>query len=77
MKLTEEQLLDHKKKLTQFHKQDVINRIKELKDNLYSTDYQTLKWTEKELTDEEYAPIKAQRQAWRDEINKLEGEIGL
>ena len=36
------------------------------------TDYQAIKYAEGQLTEEEYAPIKAQRQAWRDEINLLE-----
>ena len=27
------------------------------------------------LTEEQYAPIKAQRQAWQDEINTLEEEM--
>ena len=47
-------------------------RIGELKDLLTATDYQAIKFAEGQLTEEEYAPIKAQRQAWRDEINQLE-----
>lgn len=50
-----------------------INRIMELKGLLASTDYQCLKHADGELTDEEYASIKAQRHAWRAEINELEG----
>lgn len=46
-----------------------------LRGNLLATDYQILKWAEGELTDEEIAPIKARRQAWRDEINALETAI--
>ena len=49
-----------------------INRITELKGLLASTDYQCLKHADGELTDEEYASIKAQRHAWRVEINELE-----
>ena len=46
-----------------------------LKCNLMGTDYQAIKYGEGLLTEEEYAPIKAQRQAWRDEINVLENEL--
>lgn len=47
--------------------------MKELKAKLAGTDYQAIKYAEGLLTEEEYAPIKAQRQAWRDEINQLQG----
>jgi hypothetical protein len=49
-----------------------INRIAELKRLLAESDYQCLKHADGELTDEEYASIKAQRHAWRVEINELE-----
>lgn len=49
-----------------------IEKIYELKGLLQSTDYQALKFSDGALTEEEYAPIRAQRQAWRDEINALE-----
>ena len=47
-------------------------QIDELKSKLRSTDYQAIKYSEGQLSEEEYAPMKAQRQAWRDEINRLE-----
>ena len=47
-------------------------RIAELKQCLFNTDYKAIKYAEGLMTDEEYAETKAQRQAWRDEINKLE-----
>lgn len=47
-------------------------RISELKSKLSQTDYKAIKYAEGQLTEEEYAPIKAQRQAWRDEINQLQ-----
>ena len=50
-------------------------KIAELKYKLMQTDYQAIKYAEGQLTEEEYAPIKAQRQAWRDEINLLESEV--
>ena len=46
--------------------------INELKAKLRDTDYQATKYSEGWFTEEEYAPIKAQRQAWRDRINELE-----
>lgn len=48
--------------------------IRQLKGNLESTDYLAIKFMEGYLTAEEYEPIKIQRQAWRDEINRLESE---
>ena len=53
----------------QFRRQKII----ELKQLLTDTDYKAIKFSEGELTEEEYAPIRAQRQAWRAEINDLEG----
>ena len=52
-------------------------RIAELKQLLADTDYKAIKYAEGEISEEEYAEVKAQRQAWRDEINQLEAEIGL
>ena len=46
--------------------------IEQLKQNLADTDYQAIKFAEGRMTAEEYAPIGEQRQAWRDEINRLE-----
>ena len=49
--------------------------IAELKARLEATDYQAIKYAEGCFTEEEYAPIKAERQAWRDRINELEAII--
>lgn len=51
------------------------NRIIELKQKLQETDYKAIKYAEGELSLEEYAETKAQRRAWREEINKLEEEL--
>ena len=51
------------------------HRIAELKAQLAATDYKCLKYMEGWLTDTEYAPIKAERQTLRDEINALEAEL--
>lgn len=47
-------------------------KISELKQNLTATDYKAIKFAEGILTAEEFAETKAQRQAWRNEINQLE-----
>lgn len=49
-------------------------RIAELKALLASTDYVVIKIAEGAATPEEYADVIANRQAWREEINQLEGE---
>lgn len=48
-------------------------RIEELKALLAESDYKAIKYAEGWLTGDEYAYTKAQRQEWRDEINRLEG----
>lgn len=48
-------------------------RIAELKQMLFDTDYQVLKWKEGELTDEEFEPMRLKRKAWREEIRSLGG----
>lgn len=50
-------------------------RIEELKKNLQDTDYQAIKYAEGQITQEDYAETKTQRQNWRDEINRLEEEL--
>ena len=53
-------------------KQGKQREINELKHNLSMTDYQAIKFAEGAMTEEEYAPMKEQRQAWRARINELE-----
>lgn len=52
-------------------------RIAELKMLLAESDYKAIKFAEGWLTGDEYAVTKAERQAWRDEINALEGMSAL
>lgn len=47
-------------------------QITELKARLTASDYKAIKYAEGWLSDTEYAPIKAERQALRDKINELE-----
>lgn len=60
-------------------KQEFINlnllQIEELKQKLFNTDYQAIKFAEGLISEEEYTPIKEQRQAWRDKINELEAQL--
>lgn len=49
-------------------------RIAELKQLLAESDYKAIKYAEGWLTADEYADTKAQRQAWREEINALEAQ---
>ena len=51
---------------------DKEKEIKFFKQLLNETDYQAIKFAEGHLTEEEYAPIKEQRQTWRNRINELE-----
>ena len=56
-------------------KREKLKRIAFLKGELARTDYEAIKYAEGWFTDTDYAEIKAQRQAWRDEINELEAEL--
>jgi hypothetical protein len=49
-----------------------IRRINELKTLLQESDYKAIKFAEGLISIEDYASTKAQRQAWREEINILE-----
>lgn len=56
-------------------KAQYMNKINLLKVKLSRTDYVALKYAEGAISEEDYAPIKEQRAAWRDEINDLEGKL--
>lgn len=60
-----------------FKKAETQSRINQLKNKLAETDYRAIKYAEGEYTEEQYAPYKKQRQEWRDEINRLEVELGV
>ena len=49
--------------------------IEVLKNQLAATDYQVMKYAEGWISAEDYAPIKAQRQSLRDQINALEAQL--
>lgn len=50
----------------------IDQQIAELKQQLFSSDYKAIKYAEGWISEEEYAPIKAERQKIRDKINELE-----
>ena len=50
----------------------VEEQIEQLKTQLSMTDYKAIKFAEGWLTEEEYAPIKAEREAIREQIRALE-----
>lgn len=47
--------------------------IQQLKKALSDTDYKAIKFAEGQISEEEYASVKAERQGYRDRINYLEG----
>lgn len=51
------------------------DRIIELKKLLSESDYKAIKYAEGAISESEYVLTKAERQAWRDEINTLEGML--
>ena len=55
--------------------QRAAERIAWLKQQLADTDYAVIKIAEGAAAPEEYADVIAQRQAWRGEINRLEGKL--
>lgn len=54
---------------------EIQRKINETKVKLSQTDYQAIKYFEGFISEADYAPMKALRQAYRDEINRLEAEL--
>lgn len=54
--------------------QPYLLQIRIYKDKLFDTDYQAIKYAEGAFSEEEYAPIKKQRQEWREMVNKYQKE---
>lgn len=59
----------------QLKKRETKSHIARLKFELHKTDYQAIKHSEGWISEEDYTPIKAERQALRDEINELEKQL--
>ena len=69
-------LLEYEQQLQRQAEIDEIQRkIDETKAKLSQTDYQAIKYAEGFISETDYAPMKALRQAYRDEINRLEAEL--
>lgn len=51
---------------------DKNNYIERLKDELYASDYKAIKHSEGLISEEDYQPIKEERESIRAEINKVE-----
>lgn len=56
-------------------KQKLQKEMANLKQELAKTDYQAIKYAEGWYTDEEYAPIKAERETLRVKIRELEKQL--
>lgn len=54
---------------------ELYQKINFIKQKLYDTDYQAIKYAEGALSFEEYADMLKQRREWRNEINALETMI--
>ena len=52
---------------------NAIQEITQLKKQLSDTDYKAIKYAEGQISEEDYASVKAERQGYRDRINYLEG----
>ena len=66
--------LSDEEKATRQNESEHLARIAELKQKLSETDYIVIKIAEGEATKEEYSEVLANRKAWREAINQLEGE---
>lgn len=56
-------------------KAEAFDSIERFKAQLAATDYKAIKYAEGLISEDDYAPIKAERQALRDRINELEAEL--
>ena len=51
------------------------SEIQQLKKALSDTDYKAIKYAEGQISESEYASVKAERQGYRDRINYLESQL--
>lgn len=56
-------------------KEELQRQINHYKSLLFESDYRAIKYAEGIYTEEEYAPYRAERQLYRDEINAFEAEL--
>lgn len=55
-----------------YENNEIQGEINALKQLLTNSDYKAIKFAEGEMSKEEFAPVREQRQAWRNRINELE-----
>lgn len=55
--------------------QELNFEISQLKQRLKASDYKAIKYAEGVISPEEYEPIKAERETWREQINAYEAEL--
>ena len=72
--ITEEEFQSHNQRKAVEADKNFIE-IQKLKAQLAKTDYKALKYAEGWYSEEEYAPIKAEREALRKQIRQLSGEV--
>lgn len=53
-------------------RENAIQEITQLKKSLSDTDYKAIKFAEGQISEEEYASVRAERQGYRNRINELE-----
>ena len=53
-------------------KENAIKEISQLKKQLSDTDYKAIKYAEGQISESDYASVRAERQGYRDRINELE-----
>lgn len=58
-----------------YENNEIQGEINALKQLLSNSDYQAIKHSEGEMSDDEYAPIREKRQGWRVRINELEKQL--
>lgn len=57
------------------NKREIIIEIRKLKLKLAASDFKAIKYAEGLISEEDYAPIKAERQELRAEINRLREQL--
>ena len=67
--------MDKVDKMSSLEFQNIMNDINIYKIMLRDSDYKATKHSEGLFSEEEYAPIKAQREEWRAKINELEAKL--
>ena len=67
--------IDTEAKTAHETRDNILAQIETLKKNLINSDYKAIKYAEGQISEEDYQPIKQQRQNWRNEINNLESHI--